>query len=66
MGGDRFAPGALAGREVVLVLGEDFAMVAAGVEVAFMQPPDLIGEGGNQVEFMRRDKDDGAVAAQAF
>lgn len=66
MGRDRFAPSALAGGEVMLVLGEDFAVVAARVEAAFMQPPDLVGEGGDEVEFMRGNKNDGALAAEAF
>ena len=63
---DGFSPGALAGGEMVLIFGKNFAVVAAGVQVAFMQPPDLVGQGRDQVEFMRRDKDDGAVAAKPF
>lgn len=63
---DSLAPGSMARGEVVLIFGEDFAMIAAGLQPPFVDPPDFVGEGGDEVEFMGGEKDDGALAAEAF
>lgn len=63
---DGFAPGALAGGDVVLILRQNFAMVAAGVEAAFVEPPHFVRQRGDELRFVRREQDGGAVAAETL
>ncbi len=63
---DGFAPGALAGGDVMLILRQNVAMVAAGVEAAFVEPPDFVGERGDELRFVGCEKDGGSVAAKAL
>lgn len=65
-GRNRLAPRALTGGDVVLILRQDFAMVAAGVEAAAVDPPDLVGQRGDELRLVRSEEDGGAVAAETF
>ena len=61
-----FAPGALAGGDVLEITGGDFAGVAFGVEAAIVEPPDFVGDLVEQFEIVGGDEDRGAGAAEAF
>ena len=64
--GDGLAPLSMACGEVVLILGEDFAVIAAGVKPTFVNPPDFVGQGGDEIEFMGGNQYDGALSAEAL
>lgn len=61
-----FAPGAVAGGDVLEIAGADFAGIAFGVEAAVVDPPNFVGELMEEVEVVGGDEDGGAGAAEAF
>lgn len=63
---DGLAGGAEAGGEMLLVAGKDFAVVAPGMEAALVEPPDLVGEVGDEVGFVRGEQNGRAAAPEAF